>query len=100
MRALAWVYAPAVALVGLPLVMRSWRAFWVTCLLVALLLLVSGGVLFILGLFLLWPSAVILLLAATPLAHWRPNRVALLLAVLVLVPWGEAIRVSHLSTLF
>ena len=94
---LAWVYAPVVAIVALPLVMRSWRSFLLACLMVTVLLLVLGALLFFFALFSLWPSAVILLLALTPLARWRPNRVTILLALLVAIPWGEAIRVSHLG---
>jgi len=95
---LAWIYAPVVAVVALPLAMRSWRSFLVTCLIVTVLLLVLGVLLFFFGLF--WPSAMILLLALTPLARWRPNRVTILLALLVAIPWGDAIRVSHLSDMF
>jgi predicted membrane protein len=96
---LVWVYLALVALVALPLVMRSRRSFLVTCLIVAALLLVLGVLLYFFALFSFWPSAVLLLLAVTPLARRRPKRVAFLLAVLVAVPWGDAIWVSHLSHL-
>jgi hypothetical protein len=79
--------------------MRSWRSFLMTCLIVTALLLVGGLLLFFFALFSLWPSATFLLVALTPLAHWRPRRVAFLLALLVAIPWGDAIWVSHLSDL-
>jgi hypothetical protein len=94
---LAWFYAPVVAIVALPLVMRSRQSFVVACLVVVMVLVVLGVVLYFLALFTLWPSAAILLLASTPLARWRPVRVTVLLVLLVAVPWGSAIWVSHLS---
>jgi hypothetical protein len=89
-------YAPAVALIALPLAMRSWRPFRVTCLVVAALLLVAGVLLYFFAMFSLWPSAAMLLLALSPLARWRPRRMALLLALVVAIPWCDAIWVSHL----
>jgi hypothetical protein len=96
---LALIYVPVIAIVALPLVMRSWRSFLVTCLIVTALLLVLGVLLYFFAFFLLWPSAAILLLALTPLPSWRPTRVAILLAFLVAIPWGDAIWVSHLNHL-
>ena len=93
----ALVYAPAVGLIALPLAMRSWRPFQVTCLVVTALLLVAGVLLYFFAMFSLWPSAVMLLLALTPLARWRPRRVAFLLALVVAIPWCDAIWVTHLS---
>lgn len=91
LRYLALVYGPVVGLVALPLMMRSWRVFRATCVVVTAVLLVSGVLLYFFSLAFFWPSAAILLLALTPLARWRPKRAALLLAALVAVPWGVAI---------
>jgi len=81
-------YAPALAIIALPLVMPSWRSFLVSSLFATTLLLVVGVLLFFFGMYSLWPSAAILLVALTPLARWRPVRVSILLVLLVAILWA------------
>jgi hypothetical protein len=81
-------YAPAAAIIALPLVMPSWRSFLVSCLFAATLLLVVGVLLFFFGMYSLWPSAAVLFVALTPLARWRPVRVSILLVLLGAILWA------------
>ncbi|OJF14855.1 hypothetical protein [Couchioplanes caeruleus] len=45
------------------------------------------------GLWVLWCSAAILVLAVTPVARWRPSHLSTALAALVAIPWAVLLRI-------
>ncbi|MFI5494767.1 hypothetical protein [Actinoplanes sp. NPDC051859] len=78
-----------VAVIALPLAMRrSWRLFVTTCLVSAALITALGTALTFGGLWVLWSSSALLILAVTPAARWRPPYLAAAIALSVAVPWG------------
>lgn len=84
------------AVIAVPVVVTNLTAFRTVCLALAISVLVFGFILAISGMFLYWPAALPLVVAATPLAerHFRPTLVGtgVLLLALPLAWWILWIR--------
>ncbi|MEV6597119.1 hypothetical protein AB0M36_09690 [Actinoplanes sp. NPDC051346] len=87
----ALLCALVVATIALPLAMRTWRSFAATSLIVAALHAALGTMAMFGGLWIIWCSSAILLLALTPAARWRPSHMVLALAALLVIPWSVLI---------